>query len=121
MNLSQFNINTGFMKASDVKWISDWLEKIMEDEADVNIDAVAKLLWSYKATAYTVKGKGVVITYKLFEPTKKMGVVSINGKSIEFVNTELFANIAKIASNFEVFPKTDGTTQINFTFHGLRK
>ena len=27
----------------------------------------------------------------------------------------------ELASNFEVYPKTDGTVQMDFTFHGLTR
>jgi hypothetical protein len=47
--------------------------------------------------------------------------VSVTGKDLLFRKTEWFMKEVELASNFEVYPKTDGTVQMNFTFHGLTK
>ena len=48
-----------------------------------------------------------------------MGSVTLCGKNIVFKNPEWFVKVVEYASNFEVYPKIDGTIEMNFTFHGL--
>ncbi len=48
-----------------------------------------------------------------------IGYVSITGKNIRFSKPQYFEAAAKIASNVEIYPKTDGTIQVNFTFHNV--
>lgn len=48
-----------------------------------------------------------------------IGYVSITGRNIRFSKPQYFEAAAKIASNVEIYPKTDGTIQVNFTFHNV--
>ena len=61
------------------------------------------------------------VKYKLFEPSKNMGYVSVVGKRVNYENNKVFMYITSLATNFEAYPKTNGTIQLNFTFHKLRK
>lgn len=70
---------------------------------------------------YLTKGTKAKVTYALHEPYKSMGVVSVVGSDLLFRNTEWFMKAVELASNFEVYPKTDGTVQMDFTFHGLTR
>lgn len=56
---------------------------------------------------------------KINEPNFTRGYVSISGKNIRFLKPHYFEEAAKIASNVEIYPKTDGTIQINFTFNDV--
>lgn len=76
---------------------------------------------AYKALRRIVKGKDIAITYELNTPFASMGAVSIVGKEVIVANPVLFAKTAEMASNFEVYPKTNGTVQMNFTFHNLAR
>lgn len=77
------------------------------------------VLCTYKILKYLTKGTKAKVTYELNKPYKSMGCVSIVGKEIMFDNQEWFVTAVKLASNFDVYPKTDGTVQMDFTFHGL--
>lgn len=76
---------------------------------------------AYKAMRFIAKGKNVDITYELNAPYTSMGSVSVVGKEIAINNPALFAKVAEMASNFEIYPKTNGTVQMNFTFHNLTR
>lgn len=97
---------------------------ISEDEAGISVtvpERVKQVEAAYKAMRLIAKGKNVDITYELNTPYTSMGSVSVVGKEIVITNPALFAKIAAMASNFEVYPKTDGTVQMNFTFHNLTR
>lgn len=79
----------------------------------------AKLVLGIYNTLKRFCPKGAKITYKLNEPFRSMGSVSITGKNITFAKPELFASISKVASNVDIYPKTDGSIRVDFTFHGL--
>ncbi len=95
---------------------------INEDEAKtsmMNPHVLQKIQYVYKALKLLLKDSGAKVTYKVNEPFKSMGVVSVTAKNIQVNDTARFINIARFASNYEAYPKTDGTIQINFAFHGL--
>lgn len=85
----------------------------------VNPIKMQQLLCTLKILKYITKGSGVKVTYELYKPFKSMGSVTVCGKNITFTKPEWFAKVVDFVSNFEVYPKTDGTTEMNFTFHGL--
>ena len=76
-------------------------------------------MYTYKILKYLTKGTKAKVTYVLNEPYKSMGCVSVIGKELTFSNPKWFMIAVKLSSNFNVYPKTDGTAQMDFTFHGL--
>ena len=87
--------------------------------AIINPRKVQAVLYTYKVLKYLTKGTGAKVSYALNEPYKSMGSVSICGKDLTFSNPKWFMVAVKLASNFNVYPKTNGTVQMDFTFHGL--
>ena len=85
----------------------------------MNPKRVQAVLYTYKILKYLTRGAKTKVTYELNEPCKSMGSVSIIGKELTFSNPEWFMVAVKLSSNFNVYPKTDGTVQMDFTFHGL--
>ena len=75
----------------------------------------------YRAMLYFAKGDGIKVEKELNKPYVSMGAVSVVGKEIMFDQPEIFAMVAGLASNFEIYPKIDGTVQMNFTFHNLTR
>lgn len=80
---------------------------------------IQQLLCTLKILKYIAKDSGAKVTYELYKPFKSMGSVTVCGKNITFTKTEWFAKVIDFVSNFEVYPKTDGTVEMNFTFHGI--
>lgn len=99
--------------------------EIAKEDAKTSIaipHKIERVLCTYKLMKYLTRGKkGVKVSCKLYEPYTSMGSVSVVGKDISFKNPEWFLKAAELSSNFEVYPKTDGTIQMNFTFHGLTR
>ncbi len=104
----------GIILAEQVK-----AEEMCKEIIDPNkLRAVA---YTYKLMRYLTKGTKAKVKYELHEPFMSMGTVSVVGASITITKSKLFVKAAELASNFEVYPKTNGTVQMNFTFHGLTK
>ena len=99
--------------------IGEQIEKEDGRTALVNPNKIKWVLYTYKVLKYLTKDTGAKVTYKLNEPYKSMGSVNIVGKELTFSKPEWFMIAVKLASNFNVYPKTDGTVQMDFTFHGL--
>ncbi len=87
----------------------------------INPYRIQEILYTYKVLKYLTKGSKAKVTYELHKPYKSMGYVSIMGTNLSFSNMKWFLKAVELSSNFEVYPKTDGTVQMNFTFHGLTK
>lgn len=87
--------------------------------AIINPMKVKMVLCAYKLLKYITKGSKVKVTYELNKPYKSMGSITVVGKELSFSKSEWFVAAAKLASNVNVYPKTNGTVQMDFTFHGL--
>lgn len=103
-----------------------WVESVMEIFGDhegdikmVNPDAVKKVLYTYRMLKYMTKNTKAKVTYELNKPFASMGSVSIVGKKLSFNRPDWFMVAIRLASNFHVYPKINGTVQMDFTFHDL--
>ena len=86
----------------------------------VNPDKVKQVLLLYNTIkSLFSKDSKTKVTYELYKPYKNMGSVSIIGKTILFNNPIKFVELARLADNLEIYSKTNGEIQINFTFYGL--
>ncbi len=64
--------------------------------------------------------EAVTVECKLHKPLNSMGSVKLRGKSILIKDTKTLVGIARDgASNFAVYPNTDGTVEVVLTYHGL--
>lgn len=80
-----------------------------------------QIQFAHAALQYITRGTDTVVSYKLNEPFKTMGSISVEGETLEFDNPEWFARVAEFASNTEVYPLTKNGVRMTFTFHGLTK
>lgn len=94
-----------------------------EDSKVTMLDALRlkQIQFAYAALQYITRGTDAVLSYKLNEPFKTMGSISVEGESLEFDKPEWFARVAEFASNTEVYPLTKNRVRLTFTFHGLTK
>ena len=98
------------------------LGDIYENEGRVMIDNFVKIrdiTDSYNLIKRSVSGSGVKVDYHVNAPMVSMGYISIVGKNIKFNNPKVIEKVATLADNFVVYPKTDGTIEIDFTFHDV--
>ena len=119
----------------EVRFLTDAeLEKAMDEvvngiKNDINKDELRTTIlnplkmeqfkFAYAALQYIMKGKNVQISYKMYEPFKTMGSITVEGAVLEFDKPEWFARIAEFASNTEIYPLTKNIVRMTFTFHGL--
>lgn len=104
-----------------LEMISQEIEDDEEKTTMLNLQKYKQIQFAYSMLKYLTRGSDAVVSYKLNEPFKTMGSVSVEGKSIEFYNSEWFARVAEFASNTEVYPLAKNRVRLTFTFHGLTK
>lgn len=63
----------------------------------------------------------VRITSVINAPFKSMGYISLTGEEITITSPEKFLAAASLASNIDIYPKTDGTVRVDLTFHGIAR
>ena len=102
-------------------------EEVEDDESRTSIIdplRMRAIQHTYKAISYLVQNSRTSkakVSYKLNEPFQSMGSVTVSCKHITLRRGDMrwFMLAVKLASNFEIYPKTDGTINITFTFHNL--
>lgn len=127
MGNQEFDFESEYASDSEIEEAMDSLvisvaNDIAQDESRtsiINPYRMQQLLYTYKVMKYLMKGTSAKVTYNLHEPYQSMGSVSVTGKDIEFKKVSWFIRAAELASNYEVYPKTDGTVCMTFTFHGI--
>lgn len=127
MDNQEFDFESEYASDSEIEEAMDSLvisvaNDIAQDESRtsiINPYRMQQLLYTYKVMKYLMKGTSAKVTYKLHEPYQSMGSVSVTGNDIEFKKISWFLRAAELASNYEVYPKTDGTVCMTFTFHGI--
>ena len=127
MSNYNYDFDTECMRDDGVEEMIDGLlltvaEQIAEENSYIEVanpKRIQHVIYTYKMLKYVIKGSKAKVTYTLHEPYQSMGAVSIIGSNLSFVKTKWFMVAAKLASNLDIYPKTDGTVQMDFTFHGL--
>lgn len=125
----EYGFDKTFLTDEDLEQsMDDFIEVISQElEAEewnttmLDIQKSKQIQFAYSVLKYLTRGSDAVVSYKLHEPFKTMGSVSVEGKSIEFYQPEWFARIAEFASNTEVYPLAKNRVRLTFTFHGLTK
>lgn len=121
------NFDLKFTSEEEVQSMLDGImdgiqDMVTEDESKttiVNALRLAQIKFTYSVMEYLTRGSGAKVTYKLYEPFKTMGSVSVEGRVLEFFDSKWFARAAEFASNTEVYPLAKNGVKLTFTFHGL--
>lgn len=111
-------------------WVDSLLESIgvtreefikaSEKPMLLNPNRFREFAFVYKMLKDAFNKTDTVVTYETGGHfIKCMGAVRVIGKNIFFANPKVFMTAIRLASNFEAYPKVDGTVQMNFTFHDL--
>jgi hypothetical protein len=122
-----FNFETTFESDDEItaafdEFVDSVRDSIERDEQKVtmlNAKRMEQLQFTYAVMKYLTKNTDAKLSYKLYEPFKTMGSVSVEGKLLEFDKPEWFARAAEFASNTEVYPLAKNKVRLTFTFHGL--
>lgn len=89
------------------------------DVSVLNPDGMRKFNTVYNAVKKMLHGQHAKITYGINEPYVGSGFIRIIGKKILLKNTAALMRAARLASNFEVYPRVDETVCMAFSFDGL--
>ena len=125
----EYGFDKTFLTDEDLEQsMDDFIEAISQELEDeewnttvLDIQKSKQIQFAYSVLKYLTRGSDAVVSYKLHEPFKTLGSVSVEGKSIEFYQPEWFARVAEFASNTEVYPLAKNRVRLTFTFHGLTK
>ena len=125
----EYGFDKTFLTDEDLEQsMDDFIEAISQELEDeewnttvLDIQKSKQIQFAYSVLKYLTRGSDAVVSYKLHEPFKTMGSVSVEGKSIEFYQPEWFARVAEFASNTEVYPLAKNRVRLTFTVHGLTK
>lgn len=85
----------------------------------VNIEKISQIAEIKKLLKYWMDDEDVTFVSESKFPYGNWAYIRLTGKSLNFWRAPVFARLAKFATGFEVYPKTDGTVQMDFTFHNL--
>lgn len=121
------NFDFQFTSEEDIQHLLDGFvegmqDMVAEDEGKttiINPLRLAQIKFTYSVMKYLTRDTDAEVTYKLNEPFKTMGSVSVEGKVLEFAGSKWFARAAEFASNAEVYPLAKNRIRLTFTFHGL--
>ena len=121
------NFDFQFTSEEDIQHLLDGFvegmqDMVAEDEGKttiINPLRLAQIKFTYSVMKYLTRDTDAEVTYKLNEPFKTMGSVSVEGKVLEFAGSKWFARAAEVASNTEVYPLAKNRIRLTFTFHGL--
>ena len=121
------NFDFQFTSEEDIRHLLDGFvegmqDMVAEDEGKttiINPLRLAQIKFTYSVMKYLTRDTDAEVTYKLNEPFKPMGSVSVEGKVLEFAGSKWFARAAEFASNTEVYPLAKNRVRLTFTFHGL--
>ena len=121
------NFDFQFTSEEDIRHLLDGFvegmqDMVAEDEGKttiINPLRLAQIKFTYSVMKYLTRDTDAEVTYKLSEPFKTMGSVSVEGKVLELAGSKWFARAAEFASNTEVYPLAKNRVRLTFTFHGL--
>jgi len=110
------------MKKRDKKLMLKLGEAILQYQESLTIpneDRISQVKTAHGLCRKFTDGEGLTVDMELHKPFKSMGSVSVKGKNVVFVDSDVFRRITTLASTFDVYPKTNGTIQVDFGFNGL--
>lgn len=85
----------------------------------LNMEGMRKMQAVYASMKRIIRNDGVKITYEAHEPLLRYGSVTVTAKEISFTDTTAFREAASLSANYDIYPRTDGTVQIDFAFNDL--
>ena len=97
---------------------------IMENSDDslsvVNLERMREMYRCYGMLKTVFQGQKVKIDFCPHDGSASIGKIEILvNKSLKIRNTKLFHDAVKFASNYEIYPRTDGKIAFNLMFYGL--
>ncbi len=87
----------------------------------VDEESVKQLMYVYETLKRVLTGDKLTIKTVLHKPSPKDGAVRVSGKNVNVLNTQKFAELIKIANNFDVRTNLKGMVEFDFSFGNLAR
>lgn len=101
--------------------VGEMIELDESKDAVINPIKYQQIRFVYMIMKYITKNQNVTVSYKLNEPYRSMGSVTVEGKEILFMQSDWFSRAFQFASNVDIYSLINGNVRVTFTFHGLVK
>lgn len=98
-----------------MQFLGEQFKILEEDQKFIDLEYAARLGRITEEIQKSLSGHRITVQLHRDKPYKFMDYISITGKRIN-MRPEVFATMTALADNVEVYPRTDGVVQINFTF-----
>jgi len=85
----------------------------------INPEKIKAMALAYAILSNVYNGTDVKVENRNSNMLRSVGCISLTGKNVFVNNPEQFAEICKLASNVDIYPKSNGTMQVDFTFNGI--
>lgn len=104
-----------------LKYIGEMLKKDDVGIYVLNPERCTELYYAFKKVKKVIRGRGCKAKIRLNTPTITMGYIEIEGEELSFLNSTDMIEAMKLASNVDVYPKTNGKIKMDLGFHGINK
>lgn len=97
---------------------------IVEDESGISVQdpkRMEEFLTCRRVLKTVLRGDGLKMNAIPHDDFPSVGTISITAKYLNVTNPALFAKACALASNYEMYPKLDGTVVFNLTFYGMTR
>ena len=102
----------------------DFIAKLIEEDQHgvyVPVESRIDLVNNVYEVVKTIFKQVDSTTLTFNKPFKGMGVISVEGRTLECLAPDYFVKVSKLASNINIYPKVDGTVHMDFCFYGVEK
>lgn len=103
-------------------FIKDFGGYILEEEsrpAIINPVKMNSIQFVYRVLQELVKNTDAKLSYKLHEPLKAYGSISIEAPKLMFDDSKWFSRAAEFAYNVDIYPLANGDFRMTFDFNHL--
>ncbi len=97
-------------------------EEIEREESGLSVmdpRRMEELYESFEALKQLLKGSGARIECVPHDGFASVGTVSVTARNLRVTDPQLFLKAVSRASNWEIYPRTDGFFVLSLTFYGM--
>ena len=99
--------------------VAEIIEREESGVSFVNEERIREFYTCGELIRYVMGGDGIDISVIAHDKFASVGTIRVLGKRFSIRDTQLFAKALRMASNYEIYPKLDGTLVLALTFYGL--
>lgn len=99
--------------------VADIIENEESGVSFANTKRIGEFYTCSELIRYALNGEGIDISVIAHDKFASVGTIRVTGKRFSVTDTPLFARALRMASNYEMYPRLDGTLVLALTFYGL--